>query len=189
MHPLLGGYLTSEFLPKLTPKGQEPLIRAFVQVNASMADDITFMEATQKHQAYYFLGASLRSALSNAFSHGSPINVGGLMQCLAALAQNARDFETARELYEEVAAHAANIRFPQAEASARYQLGRIADVQGDFATAESKYRLALALFEQAGDLKEVAHTYNTIGHCAAQQEKYQLAEDRKIPPSSSGAGG
>jgi tetratricopeptide (TPR) repeat protein len=176
MHPMLAGYLSSVMLPTVPADDRESLIRAFISVTASMADKISFMGYREKQQAYYYLAGSLRSAKFEAKHRGLVINFGGLTQCLAALAQNGRDFDSAAKLYEELGAHAKNIRFPQAEASAYHQLGRVAESIGDFVGAEQRYRSALVLYEQAGDLGEVVHTYNSIGICAIHQERLQIAE-------------
>src|SRR5438132_2889519 len=120
-----------------------------------MAGRITFLGPREQQQAYHYLGESIYVALLQARTRGLVINVGALTQCLAALAQNSRDFETAGELYEELAEHANRIRFPEAEAAARHQVGRVAQAQADFVTAEERYRAAISLYEQVGNFKEV----------------------------------
>jgi tetratricopeptide (TPR) repeat protein len=177
LHPLLSGYLHSNVLPKIPAREQEPFITAFVEVTGSMADTLPPLGYTQKQMAYYFLADNIRGALLHAKSRNAVLKIGALLQSLAALAQNARDFDSATQLYEELAAHAKAIRFTQAEAAAYFQLGRISTTVGDFITAEQRDRSALSLYEQAGDLGNVAHTCNSIGICNIQMERFQTAEE------------
>lgn len=177
MHPMLAGYLSSVLLPAVPADDQEPFIQAFIDVTSSMADGISPLGYTEKQQAYYYLGESIHSALSQAKRRGLVIKIGGLTQCIAALAQNNRDFDSAAKLYEELAEHASRIRFPEAEAAAHHQLGRVAQAQADFATAEARYRTALSLYEQVGNFKEVAYNYNCLGILNIEQEGFNLASE------------
>ena len=140
-----------------------------------MADKITFLEPREKQQAYYYLGGSIYFALLHAKSRELVINVGALTQCLAALAQNSRDFETAGKLYEGLAEHANRIRFPEAEAAAQHQVGRVAQAQADFVTAEERYRAAISLYEQVGNFKEVTFNHNCLGILNIEQERFEIA--------------
>jgi tetratricopeptide (TPR) repeat protein len=177
MHPMLVGYLSSVVLKSLSADDQEPFVQAFVDVTGSMADNVTFLGYEEKLQAYYYLGESIYFALLQAHTRGLVIKVGCLTQCLAALAQNSRDFDTAAKLYEELAEHANRIRFPEAEAAARHQLGRVAQAQADFVTAEERYRAAISLYEQVGNFKEVTYNYNCLGILNIEQDRFQLASE------------
>jgi tetratricopeptide (TPR) repeat protein len=56
-----------------------------------------------------------------------------------------------------------------------YQLGTIADEQGDFKTAEEWYRKALAISEKQGDEHAAAMDYGQLGRLAGLQEHYEQA--------------
>ena len=57
-----------------------------------------------------------------------------------------------------------------------HQLGRIAQEQRDFATAQAWYQQSLAIFEKQGDKHGAASTYHNLGTIAQEQQDFATAQ-------------
>ena len=82
---------------------------------------------------------------------------------LGMIAQEQRDFATAREWYLKSLAIKEKQGDLHGAASTYHQLGRIAEEQRDFATAREWYLKSLAISEKQGDLHGAAMTYHQLG--------------------------
>jgi tetratricopeptide (TPR) repeat protein len=88
---------------------------------------------------------------------------------LGMIAQQQREFETAREWYLKSLAIKEQQGNLHGAAITYHQLGRIAEEQREFETAREWYLKSLAIEEKQGNLHGAANTYGQLGILAGQQ--------------------
>jgi len=96
---------------------------------------------------------------------------------LGRIAEEQRDFETAREWYLKSLAISEEQGNLQHAASTYHQLGVIAEEQRDFETARQGYLKSLAISEKQGDLHGAAMTYHQLGSSAQEQQDFAAARE------------
>ncbi|MEI7462464.1 MAG: CHAT domain-containing protein, partial [Pirellula sp.] len=140
MHPALNRFLQLTVLHDADAYQKEAWSRAFVDFMGRLADHYTSKSLHEQRGAFHFYGMNFRRALPFAESLELNQDLAALTQSLASFALNTRNYQDAGELF----LYSAEARRKQGdhdgEAAAYHQLGRIAEEQRDFATAEQWYR-------------------------------------------------
>ena len=98
---------------------------------------------------------------------------------LGIIAQEQRDFETAREWYLK------SLAFFEQQGNLHagrsyHNLGIIAQEQRDFETAREWYLKSLAIEEQQGNLHGAAGSYHQLGDIAHRQQDFETARERYL---------
>ena len=151
MHPALAGFLRSTRPPGASGESGERWSRAFVDLMGTLADQLALRELHEQRGPFFLLGANFHVALGEAERLKMDFRSGALIQSLAVHAENTRNFREAARLFERLATLANNLGEAEREAVAYHGLGRIAEEQRDFASAEQWYRKALAIWVKYGD--------------------------------------
>ncbi|GJL74981.1 CHAT domain-containing protein [Nitrosomonas sp.] len=99
MHPALSGYLQQQH-----PAETDAQI-AFVGLMGRFADHLAQKELHEQRAPFYYHGANFHAALPLAKALGMSEAVAALTQSLAAFAQNNRDFQSAKRLFEMLTDH------------------------------------------------------------------------------------
>jgi len=176
LHPALTGYLRSTTLKETPPGTGDKWSRAFVEVMGSLANSLGPRPLHEQRPGFLCHGANFRFALAEAARLGMDQYQAALIQALASYALNNRNFSEARELYESFARMRSQAGDEIREATAYYQLGRIAREQRDFKSAENWYLKSLAIDEKLGYEHGAAQTYHQLGMLAGEQRDFQISE-------------
>jgi tetratricopeptide (TPR) repeat protein len=96
---------------------------------------------------------------------------------LGIIAQEQRDFATAREWCFKSLAISEKQGYPQGAALTYRQLGMIAQGERDFAAAREWYLKSLNIKEQQGDLDGAANTYQHLGIVAQEERDFATARE------------
>jgi tetratricopeptide (TPR) repeat protein len=96
---------------------------------------------------------------------------------LGTIAEEQRDFKTAREWYLKSLAISAERGNLKGIAVTYHQLGSIAQRQRDFEAAREWYLRSLAVEEQQGDLQGAGATYHQLGRIAEEQRDFGTARE------------
>src|SRR5271157_259154 len=96
---------------------------------------------------------------------------------LGMIAEEQRDFATAREWCLKSLAISEKQGILHGAALTYHQLGTIAEQQRDFATAREWYLKSLAVSEKQGDLPSAAGTYHQLGTIAREQRDFAAARE------------
>ena len=171
IHPLLTSYLRSR------GEAPEACQRAFVDVMASLANELTPREYHEQRVPFLLYGANFHFALHLAQRLAMEQHFAALTQSLAIYAQNSRNFVEASRLFVQQAQHAAAWADWKREASAYHQLGTVAEEQREFASAREWYLKSLAVEEKQGNLEGVASTYLQLGTTALHQRDFGTARE------------
>ncbi len=170
VHPLLTSYLRHR-----VPASQ-PCQRAFVDIMARIANDLTPKPLHEQRAPFFVHGANLHHARKLSDREGMD---GGyfvyLTQSLASYAQNSRHFAEAGRLFEESSQYAIANGILELEASSYHQLGRIAQEMLDFEKARHWYLKSLAISEKQGYLHAAAIGYHQMGRMAELQRSFEEA--------------
>ncbi len=180
LHPALTGYLRSTLLKSITDEGHDKWSRAFVEVMASLADQLAPRELHEQRFAFHVHHANFHYAFAEAERLQMDTNQMALIQSLAVFAQNTRNFSEASELLEHFAILARKAGQGETEAAAYNQLGRIAREQRDFSGAEQWYMKSLTIREKQGDKHGVAITNGQLGIVSVLQEHFEEGGRRLI---------
>ena len=156
MHPALTGYLRSYYV------ATEPVEFGFVDVMGRLADSLTPMELHEQRVPFSIFGGSFYFAVELAKKNKQMQAVMALTQSLGAYSLNIQDYGSARRLYKEIAEFTSKHGHSDHEAVAYYQLGRIAQEQRDFKTAESWYKKSLAIFEEQGNIHNAGIVFKNL---------------------------
>jgi len=170
MHPALRSYL-SERHP-----ATEPEQRVFVDLLGRYADALTSAKLHEQRWSFIFHGANFYHAGVGANMLRMIASSRALIQCMAVYAQNTRDYEEASRGFEALAQSAREDDDLTTEAFAYHQLGRVAQEQRGFTTAEAWYRKSLAISEELGNERYAAGTYHQLGIIAHVQRDFAAAE-------------
>jgi tetratricopeptide (TPR) repeat protein len=170
MHPALSGYLQQQH-----PAETDAQI-AFVGLMGRFADHLAPKELHEQRAPFYYHGVNFHAALALAVALEVPDAIAVLTQSLAAFAQNNRDFQGAKRLFEMLSDHC-NQQGNEHDAAITYhQLGRIAQEQRDFKQAEQWCLKSLAITEKQGNEHGAASTYHQLGIIAEEQRDFKQAE-------------
>jgi tetratricopeptide (TPR) repeat protein len=96
---------------------------------------------------------------------------------LGRIAQEVRDFATARVWYLKSLIISEERGIQPFAARSYYQLGRVAQEERDFATARVWYLRCLVIWEKQGNLRGAALTYHNLGAIAQQEADLTTARD------------
>ncbi len=178
LHPVL-----SRFLQQSAPAASSSELvsawqRSFVDVMATIADHFGPRELHEQRDVFHVHGASFLRALDLADGLDMGLHVTALTQSHAAFAMNTGRFQEANQWFLNLAEKGRKVGDPEGEAGAYHQLGRIAQEQRDFATAEQQYRKSLAIFEKQGNEHGAAITYHQLGIIAQEQRDFATAEQQ-----------
>jgi len=176
MHPALAGFLRATRPPGASGESGERWSRAFVDLMGTLADQLALRELHEQRGQFFLHSANFHVALGEAECLGMDLDFEALIQSLAVHAQNTRNFQEAVHLFERLATSGKNHGDAKIEASAYHQLGNVAYLQRDFASAEQWYRKSLAIFEKQGDEHGAASTYHQLGTIAQEQRDFAGAE-------------
>lgn len=117
---------------------------------------------------------SLREKISEDDLRETELSDWLAMNCELSLSQF--DLESGRQFAERLLRHAQNTNDATFEAWAKFYLGRIAQEQRDFGSAEKWYLKSLAISEKQGDEHGAAITYHLLGIIAHVQRDFGNAE-------------
>ena len=176
LHPVLTGFLRSMVLIAAEAGTRDAWARAFVEVMARVADNLTPRELHEQRMPFYVHGANFHYAMSQAEHLGMAMHFAALTQVLAAYALHTRNFTAAADLFQCLVTHCVAGEDAEGEAAAYHQLGIIAQEQRDFAAAEQWYRKSLAIDEKQGNEHGAAITYYQLGIIAQEQRDFAAAE-------------
>ena len=170
MHPALAGHLM-----QCHPADEEAR-RGFVGVMGGIANDVTPKQIYEQKPIFHLFGASFHLALAHAKALKAHVAVGAIIQFLATFAQNNLEYDSATQLFEELADYE-KAQGREKEAAVFYhQLGLIAGEKRDYQSAEQWYNKSLAIKERLGNEHGAAKTYHQLGIIAEKQRDYPNAE-------------
>jgi hypothetical protein len=169
MHPALSGYLQQQH-----PAETDAQI-AFVGLMGRFADHLASKQLHEQRAPFYYHGANFHAALALAVALEVPDAIAVLTQSLAAFAQNNRDFQGAKRLFEMLSDHCNQQGNEHGAAITYHQLGRIAEEQRDFKQAEQWYLKSLAITEKQGNEHGAASTYAQLGFLKQSQQYWIIA--------------
>ena len=170
LHPALRGYLQQQ-----TP-APEGVQRGFVDVMGTFANWLTQEPFHEARGAYHAHLANLYHAQRLAASLGMDVPAMALTESLAWYALERRQFSEARRLYLDLFEQGKGRDDAKNMAGVLHQLGRVAEEQRDFQTAEGWYQKSLAIWEKQGNEHGAASTYHQLGRIAGEQRDFQAAE-------------
>lgn len=150
MHSALSGFLAQRHPADSSEQ------RGFVDWMGRFADQLAPKELHEQRGPFALLGANFHQALALAVQLGMDAYILALTQSLAAFAKNRREFEAARQLFEDLAGHAEAMDNQYGAAISYHQLGRIAEEQRDFAGAGAWFLKAIGLFHKFNDPHSLA---------------------------------
>ena len=170
IHPLLTSYLHSQ------SSVSEACQRAFVDEMASAAGRLALLDQDEQRMRFPLHRSNFYSALRASI----PLDVGegraALTQALAGFALVATEFAEASRLYQELAKDRSAHQDPMGEAAAYHQLGRVAEEQREFKSAEDWYLKSLAVKDRPQD-SHVGATYHQLGMIAQELKDFETATD------------
>jgi tetratricopeptide (TPR) repeat protein len=175
MHPALTGFLRGVGGQAAGETSREAWTRAFVDVMGRVADDLTPRPLHEQRAGFFWHGTNFRSAREAAQRAHLDQGYGALTQALATYALNTRDYQSAVQLYQELADHSHRLGKEKSEAGALHQLGMVAQERRDWGAAEQWYRKALAIKEKHGNEHGAATTYAVLGLLASLQDRVEEA--------------
>ena len=173
LHPALTGFLRSAESEYGKNDVKDVWARAFVDVMGTIADDLAPKPLHEQRGAFHIFGASFHYAMAEARRLEMHVYYRAILQSLAAYAQNTLNFSEAMHLFQQLATAHKETGTPEGEAGAYHQLGRIAEEQRDFQTAEKWYRKSLEIFEKQGNEHGAAMTCGQMGILFRLQENYE----------------
>ena len=170
LHPLLTSYLRSRSAERV-----EASQRAFVDVMASLADELTPRAFHEQRVPFDVYGANLYYARSLAEMYSIEPAFCALTQSLASYAQNGGDLVVASRLFEQLGRHCAATGHTKQEAAAYHQLGMIAQEGRNIAKAREWYEKSIAISEREGISAGLAATYHQFGMIAREERDFATA--------------
>jgi tetratricopeptide (TPR) repeat protein len=96
---------------------------------------------------------------------------------LGRVAEELREFEQAREYYQQALAITIEFGDRYKQADTYHQLGRVAEELREFEQAREYYQQALAITIEFGDRYEQAGTYHQLGRVAQQLREFEQARE------------
>jgi tetratricopeptide (TPR) repeat protein len=171
MHPLLTSYLRAR------GEAPEEWQRSFVDVMGGLATALTPKDLHEQRIPFFLNGANLHLALELAGRWQMSADMAALTQALALFAQRSSRWKEAKQLFERLLERSIRANNSKAEAAACHQLGRIAEEQRDFGTAEDWYLKSLAINEKDGNLPDAATTYRQLSRIATEQREFGTARE------------
>jgi tetratricopeptide (TPR) repeat protein len=176
LHPALTRYLRARAERFATPDQSMRWKEAFTGVIAMLADRLTPLPLHQQRPFFVLFGGSVEAARVHAATEREVGIYGALTQCLAAHAQNRRDFPSAEQYFKELAALCETQEREEFAAGAYHQLGMVAQERRDFEAAERWYLKSLEISERLDNEYGAARTYHQLGIVAYDRRDFDAAD-------------
>ncbi|HLN26349.1 MAG TPA: tetratricopeptide repeat protein [Gemmataceae bacterium] len=177
LHPALSGFLRANFIRGILPDVRDKWIRGFVNVLTIVANALVARPKNEHRGAFLLYGPSFYSAREEAKRLDMDLPYFILTQALALDAKEIRDFQSARSLLNELAAHSASKHILGGDVASFNQLGAIAADQRDFKTAEKWWHESLLAGTKLGQAYPIADVYLNLGELSFQQRNFEAAKD------------
>ncbi|CAN2040868.1 Tetratricopeptide repeat protein [Candidatus Magnetomoraceae bacterium gMMP-15] len=176
LHPNLTGFIRNRVFKGISSEIFDKLIKAFVHVIGSLAEDLALKELYEQRAWFDLYGSTFHYAWEQTECLGLLAYESVLVQVMGLFTLNSHDFNTAKGWYQKLAELAKRSGNKEIEAMAYHQLGVIAQAQRECAIVEKWNRKSLRINKKHGNDCDVAGNYHQLGWIAEEQRDFKKAE-------------